>query len=104
MEAGTLGDALNPWGVELFRTLQTRRPDGRRPSRRRTASGSTRRSDREQARHDRVHGAVGVIPAPLWIVLFFIAAVIFVFMLFFADSGETRGRPGGAHGLGRRRR
>jgi len=29
-----------------------------------------------------------VIPSPLWFVLFFIAAVIFVYMLFFADSGE----------------
>jgi hypothetical protein len=29
-----------------------------------------------------------VIPSPLWIVLFFTAALIFVFMLFFADSGE----------------
>ena len=38
--------------------------------------------------HDRVHGAVGVIPTPLWVVLFFIAVVIFVYMLFFADSGE----------------
>ena len=37
---------------------------------------------------DRTHGAVGVIPTPLWIVLFFISGVIFVFMLFFADSGE----------------
>ena len=45
-------------------------------------------SDREAARHDRIHGAVGVIPTPLWIVLFFISVVIFVFMLFFADSGE----------------
>src|SRR4029077_13668536 len=31
---------------------------------------------------------VGVIPTTLWIVLFFIAAVIFVFTLFFADRGE----------------
>ena len=45
-------------------------------------------SAREEARRDRIHGAVGVIPAQLWIVLFFIAAVIFVYMLFFADSGE----------------
>ena len=45
-------------------------------------------SAREEARLDRIHGAVGVIPATLWIVLFFIAAVIFVFMLFFADRGE----------------
>ena len=29
-----------------------------------------------------------MIPTPLWIVLFFISIVIFVFMLFFADSGE----------------
>jgi hypothetical protein len=29
-----------------------------------------------------------VIPAPLWIVLFISAGILFVFMLFFADSGE----------------
>jgi hypothetical protein len=29
-----------------------------------------------------------VIPSPLWLVLFFISALIFVYMLFFADSGE----------------
>jgi hypothetical protein len=29
-----------------------------------------------------------VIPTPLWIVLFFISGVIFLYMLFFADSGE----------------
>ena len=45
-------------------------------------------SAREEARLDRIHGAVGVIPTQLWIVLFFIAGVIFVYMLFFADSGE----------------
>src|SRR6185312_3306629 len=45
-------------------------------------------STREEARRDRVHGAVGVIPTTLWIVLFFVASVIFVFMLFFADRGE----------------
>ena len=31
-----------------------------------------------------------MIPTTLWIVLFFIAGVIFVFMLFFADAGERR--------------
>ena len=45
-------------------------------------------SDREQARLDRVHGAAGVIPAPLWIVIFFTALLIFTYMLFFADSAE----------------
>jgi hypothetical protein len=29
-----------------------------------------------------------VIPAPLWLVLFFTSGLIFVYMLFFADSGE----------------
>ena len=45
-------------------------------------------STREEARRDRVHGAAGVIPTTLWIVLFFVAAVIFAFTLFFADRGE----------------
>ena len=45
-------------------------------------------SAREEARLDRIHGAVGVIPTTLWIVLFFVAAVIVAFMLFFADRGE----------------
>ena len=47
-----------------------------------------RTADREAARSDRIHGAVGVIPGSLWVVLLFITAVIFVFMLFFADSAE----------------
>jgi len=87
MEDGTLGDAINPWGVELFRTLQSIEPE--------TASEESaydkwleQTSSREAGRLDRVHGAVGVIPSPLWIVLFFISAVIFVYMLFFADRGE----------------
>src|SRR5213079_349535 len=46
------------------------------------------RSDREHARADRTHGAEGVIPVPLSIVLLLSAAIIFVFMLFFADSAE----------------
>ena len=46
------------------------------------------REERESARSDRIHGAIGVIPLPLWLVLFFTSAVIFVYMLFFADSGE----------------
>jgi hypothetical protein len=87
MEAGSQGDTINPWGVRLFQTLERVDP-------RTAAQGSAydkwldQTSTREQARQDRIHGAVGVIPPPLWVVLFFIAAVIFVFMLFFADSGE----------------
>ena len=87
MRAGTQGDAINPWGVALFRTFRGVQPH--------TAAQQAayskwldQTSAREEARRDRIHGAVGVIPATLWIVLFFISAVIFLFMLFFADSGE----------------
>jgi hypothetical protein len=86
-EDGTLGDAINPWGVELFRTMEAVEPDGAREE---TAYGKwlDQTSEREAARVDRVHGAVGVIPAPLWIVLILLSGVIFVYMLFFADRGE----------------
>jgi hypothetical protein len=87
MESGALGEQVNPWAVELFRTLRTVEPQ--------TAAEQSaydawldQTSNREEARNDRIHGAVGVIPAPLWVVLFFSAGLIFVFMLFFADSGE----------------
>ena len=87
MQDGTQTDAMNPWGVALFRTLRTIDP--------RTASEQAayskwldQRLDREAARSARIHGAVGVIPAPLWLVLFVIAALIVGYMLFFADSGE----------------
>ena len=87
MQAGTQGDAINPWGVEMFRTLQTVQP---RTGTQQSAYDKWRdqTSAREEARLDRVHGAVGVIPTTLWIVLFFITAVIFTFMLFFADRSE----------------
>jgi hypothetical protein len=87
MEAGTLGDDLNPWGVELFRTLQAVEP-GSASEQSAYDKWLDQTSDREAARLDRIHGAVGVIPTPLWIVLFFISLVIFGYMLFFADSGE----------------
>jgi ABC-type multidrug transport system fused ATPase/permease subunit len=87
LRAGTLADSVNPWALELFRTLRTVRPDGATEQ---SAYDKwlDQTSAREEARRDRVHGAVGVIPTTLWLVLFFIAAVIFVFMLFFADRGE----------------
>jgi hypothetical protein len=73
--------------VALFRGLRATEP--------RSASAQAafskyldQRSDREDARADRTHGAEGVIPTPLWIVLFLSAGTLFVFMLFFADSGE----------------
>jgi hypothetical protein len=61
MRLDTLGDHVNPWGVELFRTVQTVEPE--------TAAEQSaydkwldQTSDRELARQERVHGAVGVIP------------------------------------------
>jgi hypothetical protein len=87
MRSGTQGDAINPWGVELFRSLQTVRPQT--PTEQSAYDKwLDQTSTREEARLDRIHGAVGVIPSTLWIVLFFIAGVIFVFTLFFADRGE----------------
>ena len=87
MEAGTIGDSVNPWGVELFRTLQGVSPAGATQE---SAYDKwlEQTSAREEARLDRIHGAEGVIPTPLWIVLFVISGVVFVYMLFFADSAE----------------
>jgi len=87
MQAGTLGDTVNPWGVATFRTLQTVEP---RSASEQAAYGKwlDQRFDRGHARADRTHGAEGVIPVPLWIVLLLSAALIFLFMLFFADSAE----------------
>ena len=84
---GRLGDVINPWAVELYRTMQTAEP-------RTYAEQSAydrwmdQESDRAQARVDRVHGAEGILPLPLWLVLYLIIGVIFVYMLFFADRGE----------------
>jgi hypothetical protein len=87
MEAGTIGDRINPWGVALFETVRTIEPQ-----RASEQSAYDKWLDltfsREEARLDRIHGAEGVIPTPLWIVLFFISVVVFVYVLFFADSGE----------------
>jgi len=87
MSSGTQGDAINPWGLALFGTLKSIQPaNGVEQSAYDKWLDLT--SAREEARRDRIHGAVGVIPTPLWLVLFFISAVIFAYMLFFADSAE----------------
>lgn len=89
MKAGTIGNSINPWGIAMFKTLKTVDP--------KTSSDQSaydqwlaQTSQREKGRQDRIHGAVGVIPAPLWFVLFFIAGIVFAFMLFFADPAESR--------------
>jgi hypothetical protein len=87
MQAGAAAALINPWSVEMFRTLQTVQP--RTPAEQAAYSKwLDQRTDRQSARSDRTHGAEGVIPVPLWIVLFVSAAIIFLFMLLFADSAE----------------
>jgi hypothetical protein len=87
LNEGRLGDQINPWGAEMFRTISQVAP--------RTAAEQSaydrwmsQTADREQGRLARVHGAEGIIPLPLWLVLFVISGVIFVYMLFFADRAE----------------
>jgi hypothetical protein len=87
MESGKATAAINPWGVELFRTMKLAAP--------KTAAEQSayakwfdQTTDREAGRHDRVHGATGIIPGSLWIVLFILAGVVFCYVLFYADSAE----------------
>jgi hypothetical protein len=87
MEDGTGGDTINPWAVALFRSLKLANPNGAAEE---AAYGKwlDQTSDREEGRRDRLHGAEGIIPSTIWIVLILIAGVVFAYMLFFADSGE----------------
>ena len=87
LEHGTLSEAFNPWSVAMFRTLRTTKattPEEQSAY----DKWIDQTSDREVATNDRIHGAEGVIPIQLWVVLFLIAAIIIIFILFFADSGE----------------
>ncbi len=87
MQQGKGGDAVNPWSLSLFRTLKLTDPTT--PAEQASYSKwLDQTSDREEARRDRLHGAEGVVPASVWLVLILIALVVFAYMLFFADSGE----------------
>jgi hypothetical protein len=84
---GTLDTTVNPWGAAMFHTMKAADPQ--------TAAEQSaydrwmeQTTERQQARVSRIHGAEGIIPLPVWAVLFTISGVIFVYMLFFADSGE----------------
>ena len=99
MEDGTGGDTINPWAVALFRSLKLANPTSASEQ---AAYGKwlDQTSDREEGRRDRLHGAEGIIPASIWLVLFLIAGVVFAYMLFFADSGEGAALAGDADGVG----
>lgn len=89
LESGERVPIGNPWGASLFKTLKGVNPET--PAEQAAFDHwLDKTADREEARRDRIHGAVGVIPMPLWVVMFFIALVIFCFMLFFADSAERK--------------
>jgi hypothetical protein len=87
LKAGRLTDGINPWGVEMFHSIRAARPT--------TATEQSaydqwmdQTIDRQNARNDRLQGAEGIIPLPVWIVLFLISGLIFVYVLFFADRAE----------------
>ena len=85
--AGTLSDGVNPWGAEMFFTIRSVKPV--------TAVEQSaydqwmdQSLDRQEARSDRLHGAEGIMPLPVWVVLFLISGLIFAYVLFFADPDE----------------
>jgi Protein of unknown function (DUF4239) len=90
MEDGKGGDTINPWAVALFRSLRLANPT-RASEQSAYDKWLDQTSDREEARRDRLHGAEGIIPTSIWLVLLLIAGVVFAFMMFFADSGERAG-------------
>ena len=87
MEDGAVGETINPWAVALLTSLKLANP---KTSAEDNAYGKwlDQTSDREEGRRDRVHGATGIIPNSVWLVLLFTAGIVFAFMLFFADSAE----------------
>ena len=87
VDAGRLGDSVNPWGARMFLTIKSAQP--------RTATEQSaydqwmaETTQRQEARDARLHSADGLIPVPLWIALGLLSLALFGFMLFFADSGE----------------
>ncbi len=87
MQSGAAGDTINPWALALFRSLKAAQP---KAATEQSAYDKwlDQTSVREEARLDRIHGAAGIIPTSIWIVLFLTGSVVFVYMLFFADSAE----------------
>jgi hypothetical protein len=89
MQEGDLDEAINPWGIALFRTIRAAEPSGT-VEETAFAKWLDQTSDREEARRDRIHGAAGITPTTIWVVLLLSAAIVFAFMLFFADPAEMK--------------
>ena len=87
MESGDANVDINPWGLSLFRSIQSIEPV--------SASEQSafdawlgQNNARQEARQDRLHAADGVVPLPVWAVLILTAIVVLGYLLFFADHGE----------------
>jgi len=87
MQEGHGSGTINPWSLAMFRTLQAIEP-ATAAEQSAFDSWLAETNAREEARRDRLHAAEGVVPQPLWIVLLLSAALVLVYVLFFADSGE----------------
>lgn len=89
MEDNTLGDDINEWGVALFQTIrevETTTPEQQSAYDQWLEQTSTR----EVARQERIHGATGILPAPLWIGLFLITTIVVGYLFGFADSSDRK--------------
>jgi hypothetical protein len=85
--AGGSAPTFNPWAVPLFVTTHSIQP----VTNAQEAAYSqwlTQTDQREQARQQRLHGASGVIPSPLWFVFLVMGAIVLGFVFFFADRSE----------------
>jgi hypothetical protein len=93
LQASAPIDQINPWGIRLFRSLQPIEPTSNSEQSAYDAWLSLTQA-REEARRDRLHAADGIVPLPVWLVLFFTAGLILVYVRFFADSGESASAQG----------
>ena len=87
MESGAAFTSINPWILAMFQTVATVEPVSNSEQSAFDAWLGLREA-LDAGRRDRLHAAEGIVPTPIWVVLFFTAGILLVFMLFFADSGE----------------
>jgi hypothetical protein len=81
---------FNPWGIQLFAAFRNVKPITPAQQNGVYPKWLDLTSDREQARVDRVQAGSHIIPAPLWVLLFVTAALVFLFSFLFVDRSEGR--------------
>ncbi len=77
-----------PWGIALFQTLHEGRPEDRGRSRLPTRSGSIRPRIASRPGSTASRPGNGVIPGPLWLILFVTGALVALYAFLFADPDE----------------